>query len=248
MKNVLIILLLLECSALLHAQNKESYFYGKVICKERAFSIAHISNLSNGRITITDVDYNFKISSSISDTLLVSSMGFKSQKVVVSANHFNGKTNIIVLTPKVYELSEMIINPYGLTGILEVDVKSLTPKKRKKTLKIPGFKTVEELGFPKPKAPNVFQIVDFLYDIFSSRGKQMRKLKELKASLELERKLQKRFDRKLIMRVFKISKKELDELLGYCSYTTDFILKASDIEIIDALSKCYDDFLSTKTH
>ena len=244
MRNTLFVTLLFLAGFFVsQAQSRDAYFYGKVVSANKTFHLAHISNLSSGKITITDADYTFKISCSILDTLVISSVGFESKKIIVSASDFN-KRNIIVLNAKMYELSGMTISPYGLSGILEVDVKNMAPLKKKNTLKIPGFKTVEELGFPKPRPPNIFQIVDFVYDIFSSRSQQIRKLKEIKESSILDEKLHKKLNRAFISKTFGISDKELDKLLRHCNCDSDFILNASGIEIIDTLSKCYDDFRS----
>jgi len=54
--------------------------------------------------------------------------------------------------------------------------------------------------------------------------------------------LQSKFDRETLMAVLQLERVDVDEILNNCSYSEDFIRTANDLQILDAISECYEEY------
>ena len=88
----------------------------------------------------------------------------------------------------------------------------------------------------------LFNPADFLYNVFGKRPKQMRKLKQMKRDDEIRNLLQSKFDRETLMAVLQLERTDIDEILNNCSYSEEFIKTANDLQILDAISECYEEY------
>ncbi len=70
----------------------------------------------------------------------------------------------------------------------------------------------------------------------------MRKLKQMKRDDEIRNLLQSKFDRETLMAVLQLEKADIDEILNNCSYSVEFIKTANDLQILDAISECYEEY------
>jgi len=88
----------------------------------------------------------------------------------------------------------------------------------------------------------IFNPADFLYNIFGKRPKQMKKLRQMKDDDEIRNLLQSKYDRETLMAVLQLEKLDIDEILNNCSYSKSFIRSANDLQILDAISECYEQY------
>ena len=44
------------------------------------------------------------------------------------------------------------------------------------------------------------------------------------------------------MVLLQITKVDLDEIVSQCNYSKDFINKANDLQMLDAISQCYEEY------
>jgi pantothenate kinase len=88
----------------------------------------------------------------------------------------------------------------------------------------------------------IFNPADFLYNIFGKRPKQMKKLRQMKDDDEIRNLLQSKYDRETLMAVLQLEKLDIDEILNNCSYSKSFIRTANDLQILDAISECYEQY------
>ncbi|MDX1271838.1 MAG: carboxypeptidase-like regulatory domain-containing protein, partial [Bizionia paragorgiae] len=51
-----------------------------------------------------------------------------------------------------------------------------------------------------------------------------------------------RFDREMLMVLLQVNKIDLDEIITQCNYSKAFIQTANDLQILDAISECYEEF------
>jgi hypothetical protein len=86
------------------------------------------------------------------------------------------------------------------------------------------------------------QLTGFLYNVFGKRPKQMRKLRQMKEDDEIRNLLQSKYDRETLMAVLQLERVDIDEILNKCSYSKDFIRTANDLQILDAISGCYEEY------
>jgi hypothetical protein len=138
------------------------------------------------------------------------------------------------------------IKPVQLTGYVEIDAK-LIPVYDNYRYRISGLNSGYEGGSNQPGAvskvlSSLFNPADFLYNVFGKRPKQMRKLRQMKEDDEIRNLLQSKFDRETLMAVLQLEKADIDEILNKCSYSKDFIRTANDLQILDAISSCYEEY------
>ena len=54
--------------------------------------------------------------------------------------------------------------------------------------------------------------------------------------------LSNRFDREMLLALLQLDKVDLDLLISECNYSDDFITKANDLQVLDAISECYEEY------
>ena len=70
----------------------------------------------------------------------------------------------------------------------------------------------------------------------------MKKLRKIKKQDEIRNLLATRFDREMLVALLKVDRLDLDLLVSECNYSNDFIKNANDLQILDALSECYEEY------
>lgn len=206
----------------------------------------HIINLNQVKGTVTSAEGDFEIPAAVNDTLYFSYLGFKSIQVKVTNDWMKYGAVKVKMTEVGIALEEVVVRPVQLTGYLEIDAKNI-PIYENYRYSISGLDKGYEGGENSPGAVSkvlgaVFNPADALYNIFGKQPKQMRKLREMKQDDEIRNLLQKKFDRQTLMAVLQINKMDIDEILRRCNYSKDFIENANDLQILDAMSGCYEEY------
>lgn len=215
-----------------------------------ALSAAHILNLNTVEGTITNEKGFFELPTRINDTILVSYLGFSSIKLKITNDLLKGNELEIALYEKPEEVKEVVIKSTKLIGVLEIDVK-MVPKDRFTRIKINGLPQSYEVGKPQKKnfsspLSAIFNPVDFLYGHFGKKPDQLKKLQKLKKEDDLRKMLAGKFDREVMMEYLDMDRQELTELLTDCNYSEYFIKKASDLQMIEAVLDCYENYKALK--
>jgi hypothetical protein len=188
----------------------------------------------------------FEIAARINDTLHVSIIGYKSISVRVTNDWVKNKTQQISITERAYALEEVIIRPYILTGILEIDAK-LVPERENYRYGISGLNLGYEAGEYSPNAfgkvlGSIFNPADALYKFFGKKPRELKRLKEMKKDDVLRNLLETKYDREMITTLLGVDKKEINEILGRCNYSEQFSKTANDLQVLDAISGCYEEY------
>lgn len=207
---------------------------------------AHIVNLNQVRGSVTDNDGNFEIRAAVNDTLYFSYLGFKTIQVRVTNDWFRFGEVKIKMTELGIALEEVVVQPIQLTGYLEIDAKNI-PIYDNYRYSISGLNTGYEGGDNSPGAISrvlgaVFNPADALYNIFGKQPKNMRKLRQMKEDDEIRNLLVNKFDRQTLMALLQINRVDIDEILRRCNYSKDFMETANDLQILDAISGCYEEY------
>ncbi len=252
-KRLFILCLFLSISAF--SQNdsiRTRILKGQIIHAEskKVLSAAHVLNLNTVKGTITNDKGFFELPTKANDTILVSYLGFSSIKLKVTNDLLKGNELEIALYEKPEEVREIIIKSTKLIGVLEVDIK-LVPKDRFTRIHINGLPQTYEVGKPKTKNLSspiaaLFNPVDFLYSHFGRKPKQLKKLQKLKKEDDLRKMLAGKFDREVMMEYLNMDRQELTDLLTDCNYSEYFIKKASDLQMIEAVLDCYENYKALK--
>jgi len=213
---------------------------------DRPLESVHIVNLNKVLGTITNNKGEFSIPASVNDTIYFSYLGFKSQKIRVTNDMFKFKDTKIALTELAYALEEVIVRPYQLTGYLEIDVKNI-PINTAYQYSISGLNVGYEAGRKNPSAVTkvlgaILNPADLLRNLFGKKPNQMRKLRQVKEDDAIRDLLASKFDRETLIELLQIEKMDIDDILNNCSYSKSFITTANDLQILDAISSCYEEF------
>jgi hypothetical protein len=222
---------------------------GKIIdaSNDKPMENVNIVNLNQVFGTATNQEGEFEIQARANDTLHLSFLGFKSIKVRVTNDWINfGNQTTIKLTELALALEEVVVNKLKLTGYLEIDIKQI-PIQKNVRYSISGLNSGYESS---PRTPSmvtkvlgaIFNPADFLHNVFGKKPREMRKLRKMKQQDEIRNILASRFDREMLTALLKVDKIDLELLISECNYSDDFIRTANDLQILDAISECYEEY------
>jgi len=226
--------------------SQNSLLKGQVIHSKdkKALSAAHILNLNSVVGSITNDKGLFEITAVANDTVLISFLGFESIKLKVTNDLLKGNELTIALNEKPEEIKEVVIKSTNLIGVLEVDVKQV-PQDKFTRIHINGLPQTYEVGRPrKPTSviSKIFNPVDQVYNLFGRKPTQLKKLQKLKNQDDLRKMLAGKFDREVMMEYLELDNQQLTKLLTDCDYSEYFIKKASDLQLIEAVLNCYENY------
>lgn len=212
----------------------------------RPLANVNIINVNQVRGTTTDDGGRFEMEIAVNDTLHLSLIGFKSLRIRVTNDWIKNKTATILMTEKAVALEEVVVKRYNLTGYLEIDSK-LIPTRENFRYSISGLPHAYEAGEYSPGAfgrvlGSIFNPADALYNFFGSKPKELKKLREMKKDDTVKNLLETKFDREMISVLLGIDKNEIPEILTRCNYSESFIKTANDLQILDAISQCYEEY------
>ena len=226
----------------------ETAISGKVVnaSNDVALLNVHVVNLNTVKGTLTGAEGEFNVKASVNDTLYFSYLGFKSIRVRVTNDWLKFGEIRIKMTELSIALEEVVVRPVQLTGYVEVDAK-LIPIYDNYRYRIAGVGSGYEGGNTQAGSVSkvlnsIFNPADFLYNAFGKRPHQMKKLRKMKEDDEIRALLQSKYDRETLMAVLQLEKVDIDEILVNCSYSKDFIRTANDLQILDAISECYEEY------
>jgi len=205
----------------------------------------NIVNLNQVRGTSTNANGQFEISAVVNDTIHLSYLGFKSIKVRVTNDWIKFGNSKIELTELAFALEEVIVNQLRLTGYLEVDIKQVAINTGYRYsisgLSSTGYESRTPSALTKVLS-NIFNPADFLYNMFGRKPNEMHKLKKMKKDDEIRSILSKRFDREMLTVLLQIDRVDLDLIISECNYSKEFVQTANDLQILDAISDCYEEY------
>jgi len=243
-----LLLSLLFISVFSYAQ--ETSVKGKVIRAENGSPLesVNIVNLNQVIGTSTNDNGEFEIGANVNDTLHFSYLGYKSIKVRVTNDWIVfGAATSIEMTELALALEKVVVNQLRLTGYLEIDIQQV-PIRRDTRYSISGLPSTGYEG--RTNSPSmvskvlgaIFNPADFLHKMFGKKPREMRKLRQMKADDEIRNLLASRFDREMLTALLNVDKVDLDLLISECNYSKDFIRTANDLQILDAISECYEEY------
>lgn len=220
------------------------------ITDKKPLQSAHIVNLNSVVGTVTNRKGEFEISASVNDTIFISYVGFQSIKLKVTKDLLRGNELEIAIHEKTVDIDEVTVKAHNLIGVLEIDAKNV-PRDQFSRIHIEGLPQAYEIGRPQATEYNtvagaLFNPVDFWYNKFGKKPRELKKLKKLKDEDQLRDIMEEKFSREILMDYMDMSRKELNDLLKECNYSNNFIRKASDLQVIEAVLECYENYRAIK--
>jgi hypothetical protein len=206
----------------------------------------NIVNLNQVKGTTTNKEGEFKIQAKVNDTLHFSYLGFKSIKVRVTNDWLKYGSSDIELTELALALEEVVVSQLKLTGFLEVDIQQVPVINSNYRYSISGL---EGTGYEASKKSGLTQVIgsifnpaDFLHRMFGKKSNELKKLKQMKEDDQIRNLLAAKFDREMLTVLLQVDRVDLDEIVSQCNYSEGFIKKANDLQILDAISECYEEY------
>src|SRR5690554_1556983 len=248
MKKYLSLLVIVFMSAAMMAQEENHIIKGTVLndANDAVLENVNIVNLNQVKGAVTNDKGEFSIPAAVNDTLYFSYLGFKSLRVRVTNDWLKFGDIKIKMTELGIALEEVVLRPVELTGYVEIDAK-LIPVYDNYRYRIAGLNTGYEVRSTQPGAVGrvlnaVSNPADLLYNMFGNRPQQMRKLRQMKVDDEIRNLLQSKYDRETLMAILQLERLDIDEILNKCNYSDNFIKTANDLQILDAISSCYEEY------
>ena len=245
---VLFLFLVTSISSVAQTTEIPTKISGTIITDNTGSPLAGVNIININQVTGTTTDNKgyFELAVTQSDTLHITLLGFESLRVRVTNDWIKNKTTTIQLTQKAIPLNEVVISPYYLTGYLEIDAK-LIPIKEDFRYNISGLGQGYEAGQYAPEAfgnvlGSIFNPADMLYNIFGKRPQQLKKLREMRKDDTVRKLMETSYDRETISLLLGVTKDEIAEILNRCNYSEAFIKSANDLQIMDAISGCYEQY------
>ena len=207
----------------------------------------HILNLTQVVGTITNQQGVFEIETQVNDTLYFSYLGYKPLKIAVTNDMIKFGNAKFEMTELAFALEEIVVRAYQLTGYLDIDVRN-APINTAQRYSISGLPNRGyEAGTRNPSTiskviGNLFNPADLLHNIFGKNPNQMRKLKKMREDDEIKNLLASKFDRQVLMQLLGLNRIDIDEILRNCNYSDAFMKEANDLQILEAISKCYEEY------
>ncbi len=221
---------------------------GKIISvtDKKPLESAHILNLNSVEGTTTNRQGLFQIPAMANDTIYISYVGYQSIKLKVTKDLLKGNELEIAIHEKTAIIDEVTVKAHDLIGVLVVDAENV-PLDKFNRIHIDGLPQAYEVGRPQSKKYNsglnaVFNPIDFWYNKLGKRPKELKKLKKLKDADQLRDIMEEKFSREVLLTYMDMSRKDLNDLLKECSRSDRFIRKASDLQVIEAVLQCYDNY------
>ncbi len=214
----------------------------------KTLSNVHIINLNTIKGTVTNLNGEFTIPAKVNDTLYFTFLGFEPQKEVVKKDWVKYGNITVALTEVGIALEEVLVLEHNLTGYLEIDAKNIPIYTNQNRYAIAGL---NDKGYEGTATKNtgvnravksILNPITSLYNIFSRKGTELRRLRKVKEDDEIRNLLQDKFDRETLVTLLQVEKYDIEEILKGCNYSKDFIKTANDLQILDAISECYDEY------
>ncbi|MFY0673842.1 MAG: hypothetical protein JXQ87_10570 [Bacteroidia bacterium] len=178
----------------------------------------------------------FSISARKSDTLIFSSIAHESDTFVCGDRdkYFISVT----LRPEYYELNPIDVYGKDFEGFkhdfVNLEVKDtvfikLAPQWQ--------FEPVKE-GF----GITINGPLTALYNAFSKQGRELKKLELLLAAEREQSYIDSVYKRPVVLHFLELSENEIEELVGFCNFSKQYVNRSTDYELLLALENCYQNF------
>lgn len=223
---------------LFHLQGRMIDVYGEVI------EYAHIINLSRSTGVISDRSGRFAIPAREGDSIMISHLTHISRFLTAERPPDEFSVVELVLLPRVFELSELVIRPLPRTRAEfrhEFKNLRLPSPPEPVDIRMPHISTFVYTGPEHGMGVVIKGPFQALYDQFSREARQRRKLESELAIEFVAREVAKRFNPQLIKRATGLHDDEaISRFMEFCNFEPSFILRVSDYELITAILICFD--------
>jgi len=244
MRFYFVFFLFFSFTALFSQDSDKSFFRGTIIDSSTGQPMigANIVNLTQLKGDSSDENGMFSLPTKLKDSIIVTFLGFKTVNILVNEDNISRHQTIYLLKAPL-SLDEVIISSNQLTGRLPIDIYLIPIQEpidiAPSIAAMFGSRKETRLSKLNDVLKKLMNPVDLIYNIFSTRAKDMRRLKQIQKEEKVREILASKFDREILSRLLKIDKKDVYLVLEMCDYSEEFITKANDLQILEAILNCY---------
>ena len=148
MKQTLLSVLLLFSGIILAQNTQRVIVEGRIMANDNEVENVTVFNLSSNKGTITDIEGKFSISLALNDVLEISALQFEKMKVIITEDVINSKKITIFVVEHLNKLNEVLLLPYGLSGNLQEDLKTVQTFNPDLDAIYFGLNNIDEYEFP----------------------------------------------------------------------------------------------------
>jgi len=207
---------------------------------------AHVFNESERTWVHAKENGNFSIWAGISDTLVVSAVGFEHKVIVLIDSLLQKEIIQIKLKPQIYEIGEATIKSHKTYSgfkqdVLDLDLpiteldsvsSELSTTSKEVTLLADYEREVDEI-FDRTKGTLFVLEAPFKSKIEKDR----RKLQKVQLKTEEQNIIHRKFNRELVKKYTDLAEDKLDSFIKFCNFSNEFILKSNEYDIVEAIYK-----------
>jgi len=206
---------------------------------------SNIYTLPGKRGGISDKNGYFYIYITTEDTLYISTIGYRTHTIVCREIIDEGKFRLqIFLEPKIYQLNEVNIFSFLTYEEFKVELLNIPMKEELEY----NFDFDAQLYTQLINAPasggfgiGINGALTSLSDRWSKKGKQLRKLADIKANEKINNYIFSRFNPYVVQRATGLTDEdEIVNFMQFCSFSEYFLLNASEGEMTAAIQKKFE--------
>ena len=210
---------------------------------------ATVQNISLRRAALSNEAGYFRITASPNDTLLISCIGYKTERLVVPADEQKLQVELI---QEVKMLNEVVIKGWTESRFkqefLKLDVAEKPNIEIKTAPELIGKQlgNIGRMGYDYTTLAPKLTLkgpVSALYGKFSKEAKNERKLLQFNQSEQNKKRYQARMDPVWIARITELKEERLDAFMKFCKLPEKFVLEANEYDLIVAIRGCLKEFL-----
>jgi hypothetical protein len=181
----------------------------------------------------------FHINITTSDTIYITGIGYGQKKFIgseiIPQNHDD--TIRIYLRPTVYKLKEvMVTNNHKRDSIARLAAEYL---------KTDPLQNNYDRIINRPKG-GFMSPLTAMYEAWSKNGLEMQKFEDFLHYAEMQKEVDKRYNRKVIKQISGLDETDLDDFILFCKIDRQFILSSPDYDLYLAIKECADNFKGRK--
>jgi hypothetical protein len=164
------------------------------------------------------------------DTLVFSQPLFSFYKLVVTSKMPD--TVVVVMKPQNLLLNEVPVKGYRITMNQPVPMDVLPPARP----------SGADIRTPQAVAPTLANPVDFFYEMFGNRPRQLRQLRALLEAEAYREQLNKSRNRNALFALTGLEGEKVEQFLLYCRLNQSQIDASTDYQLLESLLACFAEF------
>ncbi len=211
--------------------------------------LGNVLNKTTGRRAVSNRQGLFKMPATSTDTIQFSVVGFETFVTQVSSimpTNTNDTIKVLLFS-KNYQLREVTIRATNRK-------QDSLARAAAEFLKTDPLMNNYERVFKRPRGSldvspfgvGVSGGITELYYLFSKEGKDIKHFEEFYAYVQLQKEIDKKYNREILKKVSNIPDIYLDDLVMHCRPEKDFAIKAEEYEMLLYIKKCSDNFKAEK--